>query len=139
MSFYYGFIFESTAKKIKVALQQQFNEHKIAITVDQWVVLLELHDYGVLNQVTLSKLCSKDAPTTTHIIKLLLKKELIIRELSEDDKRCYNISLSKKGRALIQKLLPIVIEFRRKGWHELDKKDEQHLVRIANKISQNLY
>jgi DNA-binding MarR family transcriptional regulator len=138
MSFYYGFIFETTAKKIKAALQQQFNEHKIDITVDQWVMLLELHDYGTLNQATLCKLCGKDAPTTTHIIRLLLKKDLITRDVSEDDKRCFNISLNKKGKALIQKLLPIVVEFRKQGWHELNKKDEQHLIRIANKISQNL-
>jgi len=139
MNFYYGFIFETTARKIKVALQQKFNEHNIDITVDQWMVLLELHDNGTLNQVTLCKLCGKDAPTTTHILKLLIKKELITREVCEDDRRCFNISLSKKGKVMIQKVLPIVIEFRQKGWHELSKKDEEHLIRIATKITQNLY
>ncbi|MES2430208.1 MAG: MarR family transcriptional regulator [Bacteroidota bacterium] len=138
MNFYYGFIFETTAKKIKQSLQRTFNEHKVDITVDQWVILLELHNHGTLSQVELCENCSKDAPTLTHIMRLLIKKELITREASKEDKRRFDISLNKKGKALIQKLLPIVNEFRNQGWNDLNEKDVQHLKRIANKISKNL-
>jgi DNA-binding MarR family transcriptional regulator len=53
MNLNYGFILESTAKKIKLELQRKFNEIGVDITVDQWVVLLELHQHGTQNQVDL--------------------------------------------------------------------------------------
>lgn len=138
MNFNYGFILESTAKKIKLELQRKFNEHEVDITVDQWVVLFELHQHGTQNQVSLCEHCAKDAPTITRIIELLVKKELIVREACTNDRRKYNISLSKKGKALIQRLLPIVIEFRIQGWHNLNEKDIMHIERITKKIQDNL-
>lgn len=138
MNFNYGYVLESTAKKIKLELQRKFNDIGVDITVDQWVVLLELQTHGTQNQVELCEHCSKDAPTITRIVELLLKKELIIRDNCADDRRKYNISLSKKGKALIQKLLPTVIEFRKQGWHNLTEKDIAHIVRITQKIQNNL-
>jgi len=138
MNLNYGFILESTAKKIKLELQRKFNEIGADITVDQWVVLLELHQHNIQNQVDLCERCAKDAPTITRIIELLVKKELITREECREDRRKFNISLSKKGKALIQKLLPVVIEFRKKGWNNLTEKDIQHIERITRKIKENL-
>ena len=138
MNFNYGFILESTAKKIKLELQRKFNEHEVEITVDQWVVLFALHQHGTQNQVSLCEHWAKDAPTITRIIELLVKKELIVREACTNDRRKYNISLSKKGKILIQKLLPIVIEFRVQGWHNLNEKDIMHIERITKKIQDNL-
>ena len=138
MNFNYGFILESTAKKIKLELQRKFIEHGVDITVDQWVVLLELHQHGTQNQVELCEGCCKDAPTITRIIELLVKKELIIREGCKEDRRKFNISLSKKGKALVQKLLPMVIDFRKQGWNDLTEKDIQHMERITQKVKDNL-
>lgn len=138
MNFNYGFILESTAKKIKLELQRKFNEIDVDITVDQWVVLLELHKHGIQNQVSLCELCFKDAPTITRIIDLLVKKELITRESCKEDRRKFNISLSKKGKILVQKLLPIIVEFRKQGWNNLSEKDVIHLERITKKIQENL-
>ena len=138
MNLNYGFILESTAKKIKLELQRKFNEHEVDITVDQWVVLFELHQHGTQNQVSLCEHCAKDAPTITRIIELLVKKELIVREACTNDRRKYNISLSKKGKTLIQRLLPIVIEFRIQGWLNLNEKDIMHIERITKKIQDNL-
>ncbi|MBP6661371.1 MAG: hypothetical protein KA174_11850, partial [Chitinophagales bacterium] len=56
----------------------------------------------------------------------------------KEDRRKFNISLSKKGKALIQKLLPVVIEFRKQGWNNLTEKDIQHIERITKKIQDNL-
>ncbi len=138
MDFNYGFTLESTAKKIKLALQRKFNEHDVDITVDQWVVLLELHQHSTQNQVDLCENCAKDAPTITRIIELLVKKDLITREECKEDRRKFNISLSKKGKLLIQKLLPVVVEFRKKGWNSLTEKDIHHIERITKKIKENL-
>lgn len=138
MDFNYGFQLESTGKKIKLELQRKFNELKIDITVDQWVVLLELHNHGTQTQVTLCDRCCKDAPTITRIIDLLIKKELVERIACTEDRRRFHVSLTKKGKAIVQKLLPILMQFRKQGWQSLTEKDVQHLIRITQKIQENL-
>jgi len=138
MNFNYGYILESTAKKIKLELQRKFNDIGVDITVDQWVVLLELHTHGTQNQVELCEHCSKDAPTITRIVELLLKKELITRDNCAEDRRKFNISLSKKGKLLVQRLLPTIVEFRKQGWLGLTDKDIEHIERITKKIQNNL-
>lgn len=137
MNFNYGYILESTAKKIKLGLQHKFNEMNVDITVDQWVVLLELHTNGTQNQVSLCEHCTKDAPTMTRIIELLLKKELVIRKIEKEDRRKSNISLSPNGKSLVKKLLPHVVKFRQLGWEGLTEKDFNALQRIVNKIQAN--
>jgi DNA-binding MarR family transcriptional regulator len=138
MELNYGFILEKTGKKIKQSLQKRFAEKGFDITVDQWVILHELYVHGTQNQVDLCALVFKDAPTVTRMIELLVKKEMIMREPCREDRRKFRISLSKRGKTLVQQLLPEVVEFRKYGWNGLTQNDITHLKRITQKIFDNL-
>lgn len=138
MELNYGFILEKTGKKIKQSLQKRFADLGFDVTVDQWVVLNELHLHGTQNQVDLCARVFKDAPTVTRMIELLIKKEWILREPCREDRRKFRISLSKQGKALVQQLLPEVVAFRRSGWNGLTQSDITQLKRITQKIFDNL-
>ena len=138
MEFNYGFVLEKTGKKIKQVLQKQFSVKGIDITIDQWVILHELYVYGKQNQVHLCERVYKDAPTVTRIIVLLEKKSLVLRHTSKEDRRKFDITLSTSGKALVKKLLPYVVAFRKSGWQGLNEQDIRHLQRITQKIEQNL-
>ena len=75
----YGFLIERTGKKLKQSLQRIFNDIDADITVDQWVILYELHEHGSLSQNQIGENTYKDAPTVTRIIDLLAKKKLVKR------------------------------------------------------------
>ncbi len=134
----YGFLIERTAKKIKQTLQKVFNELKVDITVDQWVILNELNQHGPLSQNELGNFSFKDAPTVTRIIDLLSKKDLVKRKMDKNDRRKYNVELTAKGNKMVNKLLPYIVEFRKMGWEGLTEKDIKKLQKILDKVFDNM-
>lgn len=134
----YGFLLERTSKKLKQTLQRIFNDIKADLTVDQWVILYELHKHTSLSQNELGEYTFKDAPTVTRIIDLLAKKSLVKRKMCKEDRRKYNIELTKKGTEKIEFLLPSVIEYRKTGWQGLTKADLNTLNDILDKVFENM-
>ncbi len=133
----YGFLLERTAKKLKQELQKQFNQLDVNITVDQWMILYELHEMGELSLIQLGELTCKDSPTITRMIRLLESRNIIVRKPSPSDKRKQVIILSKTGEKMVSTLMPTVHAFRNKGWQGLSKKDTIQLERIISKIDFN--
>ncbi len=134
----YGFLLERASKKLKQTLQKDFNKIGAIITVDQWVILYELHKFKSLSQNQLGEKTYKDAPTVTRILDLLAKKNLIKRKMSKEDRRKYLIELTKAGNETIDQLLPTVIDFRKKGWKGLSKTELSALNQILNKVFSNM-
>ena len=134
----YGFLIERTGKKLKQSLQRVFNDINAGITVDQWVILYELHEHGSLSQNQIGENTYKDAPTVTRIIDLLAKKKLVKRNMSDSDRRKYFIELTKKGNTTIDALLPYVIDFRKRGWRALKKADLVTLKGLLDKVFENM-
>lgn len=133
----YGFIIEKTSRKIKQTLQKRLNDLNIDITVDQWVIILELSRHRDLAQNEIAKKTNKDAPTVNRIIEILLKKELVSKNNNSIDKRKSVICLSNKGKKLIEKINPEIIRFRNDGWENLSDQDLNDLKRIMQTIYQN--
>jgi len=134
----YGFLIERTGKKLKQTLQRIFNDIGADITVDQWVIMYELHEHDSLSQNQIGENTYKDAPTVTRIIDLLAKKGLVKRKMSSADRRKYFIELTGKGNKTIDALLPHVMEFRKRGWKSLRKADLETLNGILDKVFENM-
>ena len=133
----YGYIIEKTSRKIKQTLQKRLNNLNIDITVDQWVIILELSRHKDLAQNEIAKKTNKDAPTVNRIIEILLKKELVSKNNNSIDKRKSVICLSNKGKKMIEKINPEIIKFRNDGWKNLSDQDLNDLKRIMQTIYQN--
>ena len=133
----YGSLIELTAKIMKQRLQRKFNELELGITVDQWLILDVLLKKDGVSQYSIAQKTYKDAPTVTRIIDLLEKKSLIERRTDLEDRRKYSIFLSEKGRAKTERVLPLVQEYRKKGWEGLEKEDFEKLKEILTTIQQN--
>ncbi|QJW91385.1 MarR family transcriptional regulator [Spirosoma taeanense] len=134
----YFFKIDTTIKKIRNALQKQFNDAAFGLTVDQWVVIDHLFRNPGISQNTLSELTTKDAPTVTRIIDLLCQKGLTERRMADTDRRKFLVYLTEAGEAKHGEVLPVVSAMRRKGWGSLSDEDYHHLVRIMDSIYQNV-
>jgi len=134
----YFFKIDTTIKKIRTALQRQFNDAGFDLTVDQWVVIDHLFRNPGISQNTLADMTTKDAPTVTRIIDLLAQKGLAERRLTDNDRRKFLVYLTEAGEAKYHEVLPIVSAMRRKGWGDLSEGDYQHFIRIMDSIYQNV-
>lgn len=133
----YFFKIDTTIKKIRNALQKQFNDAGFDLTVDQWVVIDHLFRNPGISQNTLAELTTKDAPTVTRIIDLLAQKGLTERRMAEDDRRKFLVFLTPAGEAKYNEVLPVVSAIRRKGWGDLSDEDYEHFVRIMDQLYKN--
>ncbi len=134
----YFFKIDTTIKKIRNYMQKGLNEAGIELTVDQWVVLDHIKPKQGISQNDLAIETAKDAPTITRILDLLVNKGLIIKQLSENDRRRTHLFLSSKGDELHQKALLVIGEIRKKSWNNLDNEDYESLVRIMDTIYKNV-
>lgn len=133
-----GFVIERTAKRMKQACQHSITQAGIDLTVDQWVILQELHKSDGEGQNELARKTFKDAPTVTRIIDILCKKGLTKRKIAPDDRRKFNIFLTPDGKATIQDLLPVIQQFRRHAYANLSEEELDMLNDILDRIFDNL-
>lgn len=134
----YSFLLDRTARKVKQYAQHQFKTGDFDVTVDQWLVLKNLSENGLLSQTELANLVFKDHPTLTRIIDLLCKKGYVERVPHPQDRRSFQLHLTESGVAKVTELRPKILEIREKAWENLTESDFEEFKRILNTIYQNL-
>jgi DNA-binding MarR family transcriptional regulator len=134
----YSSLLDRTAKRVKQYAQTKFRELNFEVTVDQWAILKNLHQKGPTSQKELAELTFKDHPTVTRIIDLLCQKGLCERNLHPEDRRSFEISLTKSGLQKVESLIPEVNKIRTKAWENLTEQDFEHFKKTLNTIYQNL-
>lgn len=133
-----GFTIERTAKRMKQSFKRMLKEHKVGVTVDQWVILQLLDRRDGLSQFEIAHETYKDAPTVTRIIDLLCKKGLTKRTADVTDRRKFNIYLTTKGNEKVVEINPIVKAFRKIGWRGLDGEAINQMMHTLDRIYHNL-
>ena len=134
----YSFLLDRTARKVKQYAQQKFKHGEFDVTVDQWLVIKNLSENGVLSQTELAQLVFKDHPTMTRIIDILCKKGYVERIPHPNDRRSFQLLLTETGKAKVAELRPQIVSIREKAWENLDEKDFEEFKRILNTIYHNL-
>ncbi|MGB3180662.1 MAG: MarR family transcriptional regulator [Cyclobacteriaceae bacterium] len=134
----YSLLLDRTARRVKQYAQKKFKEGQFGITVDQWVVMKQLFQHNNLNQTELAELVSKDTPTLTRIIDLLVSKGYVARQVREHDRRSFLVHLTDEGSRKVETLRPEVKKIRLKAWENLDQEDFSTFQRILSTIHQNL-
>ena len=134
----YSLLLDRTARRVKQYAQQKFNELNFNITVDQWLVLKQVYEYDKIKQNELAELLFKDNPTLTRIIDLLCEKALMVRKLHPEDRRSFNVELTREGKKKVEQMMPKIREIRLQAWKGLTEKDFNHFKKTLNTIYQNL-
>jgi len=133
----YGTLIDRTMRIIKLNYLQAFKSVDVDLTPEQWVIIDSLYGTDGLSQTDLANGSFKNAPTVSRIIDLLCKKGFTERQRFDNDRRRYKIFLTEKGRAVFEKVHPLVKELRIQGWNELSEEDYQSFLRIMNQIYKN--
>lgn len=76
------------------------------ITMAHWYYLRVLEP-GSLNQLELSKRVGIASTTAVPALDFLEKQELVVRTRDPQDRRKYNVSLTNKGKALINEVMEV--------------------------------
>ena len=77
------------------------------LSIEMWRVLAALSNNGGQRQVDLSAMTSIDVSTMSRLVSRLVRMGLVTRSRSQHSSREVVVALSGKGRALVQRLIPI--------------------------------
>lgn len=85
-----------------------FREHGEEITPEQWAVLIRLWEADGVTQGELSEATFRDPPTMSRIVVGMEARGLLARRADPADGRVRRVYLTREGRALRRKLVPLV-------------------------------
>jgi DNA-binding MarR family transcriptional regulator len=108
------------------------------LSIDMWRVLAALSNNGGQRQVDLSSMTSIDASTLSRLVSRMVRTGLVTRIRSQRSSREVVVALSAKGRALVQRIIPIAKRLEQKASAGLTAKDLAVVKRLLTQMHGNL-
>lgn len=108
------------------------------MTLPMWRVLAALWSAGEQTLSGLSEVTSVEISTLSRQVATLADRELVARRQSGVNWRSINISLTSKGRVMVERLLPTVERHERAALDEVNSADIRRLKLLLDKIYHNL-
>ncbi len=124
-----------TSRAVLNRVQKNFAAAGHRISVEQWLLLINLRNRdGQLHQ-ELADNIFKDKTTATRLLDGLEKKGLVAREPGEADRRQRRISITAQGRQLLAKLGPLATEAQSLALQGIDPQE----LKICSKVLLKIY
>ena len=126
--------------RVGFALVESFTASALTqngLSIAMWRVLAALSNNGEQRQVDLVTMTSIDASTMSRLVSRLVRVGLVTRSRSATSNREVVVALSGKGRALVQRLIPIAQALERKASAGLSAKELVVVKRLLSRMHQN--
>lgn len=133
-----GYMINILAREMNACLYRSFREKGFGITPQQWAVLNRLWEMEGLHQSKLAEKTTKNKHNMTMILKQLEKKGFVEKRSDTRDKRLQRIYLTKSGKALKEKLIPIVTDIIEKLFRGVASQDMEVLNKVHKTMIKNL-
>ncbi|PWH82325.1 MarR family transcriptional regulator [Algibacter marinivivus] len=133
-----GYLINMTALLLKREFSSAIKSHNIDVTPEQWAILNRLNENSDLTQKEVAKLTFKDNANITRMVDKLEKKGLVIRHSDPNDRRSWNLSITKKGIEIRDLVEPLAVDILNKISKNISKKEMDSYNKISNKIINNL-
>lgn len=105
------------------------------ITPEQWRVLIHLYERRGCAMSELATAASLTGPTLTRVVDRLTASALVYRNVDPTDRRRVLAHLSSRGRSLVRKLHPRVLEAEAEAVAALSSTDARELNRLLGRIA----
>jgi DNA-binding MarR family transcriptional regulator len=108
-----GYLMRICTNRLLPQMEALFQDQEL--TFSQWTTLVALHDGRITTAGDLAHNICHDAGSLTRLIDQMEKRGLVTRARGESDRRVVTLSLTSRGRSLVEALAPKVMNF----WNSL--------------------
>lgn len=115
-------------------VQQAFKSEGLDLTKEQWSVLKRLRVNDGQPQNDLAFITHRDKTSMTRLINAMEANELVVRRKDAKDRRVNRVYLTKHGKDVIEKVLPIMYDLIPAVQQTLTKEEIETLVKTLMKI-----
>ena len=128
-----GYLVRHSANSLMPQMENLFDDQQL--TFSQWTVLMALREWGQSSSGELARGICHDAGSLTRMLDQLEKRGLIARTRSETDRRVVSLSLTARGRAMVEMLLPRVVDFWNDTLGDFSHAEIRQLITLLTKLA----
>lgn len=132
------FLIHACYQQIRSNTYKEFLGQGLELTPEQWIVLVQLWNKDGQSQSVLSALTLRDRPTMSRIIDTMEKSGLVERTADAQDARTRLVKLTRQGKALQPKLVPIAKGLVARLEQGISERDLETTHRTLAKMLENL-
>ncbi len=126
-----------TSKFTNTLLKHAFAQSKSSLTKEQFIMLCHLEE-GPKAQTSLAMITERDKGSLTRLVQTLERKELVIRKCCEQDNRVNYVQITPKGKKVIAKAKPMVIEVFEQAQENIDQKELTIAIAVLEQLQKNV-
>jgi DNA-binding MarR family transcriptional regulator len=130
------YLFKHIHAQLQAASAGQLAQFGVDVAV--WRILAVLWQHGDLSHRELSDLTSIEVSTLSRVSKAVKRDGLIRRTRTQEDQRTVRVTLTEKGRAVTQAIIPSALQVQANIVGNLSAEDVKSLTRILHVIVENL-
>jgi len=133
-----GYLTSKNNGLMRNCFNKMIKEKGFNATVEQWGILHIIDAFPGATQSDIAKKGLKDKTNITRMLDVLEKNKNIERKPAINDRRVYNIFITKSGKKLLNDLIPIAIEINKQSVIGLSEKELADLISLLKKVYNNL-
>jgi DNA-binding MarR family transcriptional regulator len=130
------YVIKSIYSQLETLANTQLAPFGIGIAV--WRILAALWNNGELTNRELAHYISIDVANVSRVSRVIQRDGLIRRRRTEDDQRAVRIMLTKKGKDLVERIIPHATEWQKEALGDFSSADMATLMPLLNRIAGNL-
>ena len=123
---------------VKIGLAFARDIESLEVTLPMWRVMVALWESGDQRLGDLAERTSIDFSTLSRLLVNLQEKQFIVRRRSGLDGRALSVSLTGKGRAMTERIIPIACHYEEVATRGLDNADIKRLKRMLVRLFSNI-
>jgi len=133
-----GFHLDLVLRKIQKAYLRTFDALGVDITIEQWVILYQIHELGEeASQRDIVNENFRNRATTSRVIGGLEKKGWISKARFEGDQKRFKLELTENGQKILDLTLPSAIQLRKLALKDLDPAEFEIFLKVLDSIGEN--
>ncbi len=132
------FLIHACYQQLRSLTYREFSQHGLELTPEQWIVLVELWRKDGQSQSALAELTLRDKPTMSRILDTMEKSGLVARQADEADARTKLVKLTRSGKSLQPKLVPVAKQLVAQLEHGISESDLETTHRALSRMLENL-
>ena len=128
---------EKAMKRYRKLAQTTIDGSGFDISINQMILLMNLKENPTATQVELAELIFKDFASVARMVDILVKKGLLKRKESKQDRRKKDLILTKKGNEVLEGIAPLVGEYRSMALTGFEKEEILQMSAFLEKLIKN--
>ena len=134
-----GFLVARIARRLKTRIREFIAESDINLTPEELAVLTAIaHLESAKSMNTLAELLDRDPTTLKRQLNGLIQSNFVDRSYSEKDGRVVLISVSEKGRAVVEATMPMTLALKERTLMGISETEKTVLVKALTQMLKNL-